>query len=367
MRRRQTWIAVGALCALSLPGPAKEPRKGREKKAPAAPIDLVWPGPPEQPRIRFVAAITSADDVRGPVKLSLAERLAGRPPARNQFSLGRPYGVAVDRSGNIYVADAAQRSVLVYNREARTVARWGGNAQFPLFAPAGVAIEAGGRLFVSDSLAGQIVVFNATGKPVAGFGKGLLKRPAGLAVDSSRGRLYVADVVQNQVFFFHLQTLKLEKTIGGSSTPETPEPGLLSGPSNLAVNSRGRLYVTDTWNRRVQAFAPDGRFVLAFGTPGIRPGDFARPKGIAIDSEDHVYVADAEFNNFQVFSPEGRPLLFVGSAGDAPGQFVLPAGIAIDRNDRIFVIEQRLGGGRLQVFQYLPEQPPAASTAKVNP
>ena len=64
-------------------------------------------------------------------------------------------------------------------------------------------------------------------------------------------------------------------------------------------------------------------------------------------------MVDAAFNNFQIFSPEGQVLMFVGTAGEDPGQFLLPAGIFIDHEDRIYVTEQRLGGGRLQIFQYL--------------
>ena len=177
-----------------------------------------------------------------------------------------------------------------------------------------------------------------------------------MAVDARRGRLYVADVQLNQVLVFDTRSFQMQKTIGKAGNAATGEPGSFSGPTNLALDSKGRLYVTDTWNCRVQVFDPDGKFVLTFGAQGTQPGKFARPKGIAIDREDHVYVADAEFNNFQVFTSEGKPLLFVGSIGLEPGQFLLPAGMAIDRENRIYVTEQRMSGGRLQIFQYLPER-----------
>ena len=151
--------------------------------------------------------------------------------------------------------------------------------------------------------------------------------PGGLAVDHTRRRLYVADAKLNKVLFYDLHSLQLVKAIGGSSASGEPEAAKFSAPTNLALDSRGRIYVTDTWNCRIQVFDPEGNFVLAFGTQGVQPGRFVRPKGIAIDSEDHVYVVDSEFNNFQIFTPEGKPLLFVGSAGTGPGEFTLPTGM----------------------------------------
>ena len=99
----------------------------------------------------------------------------------------------------------------------------------------------------------------------------------------------------------------------------------------------------------------DGDFLHTFGSEGTQPGDFIRPKGIATDRHGHVYVIDAEFNNFQILDEMGRALLFVGSFGPDPGQFILPTGITVDEHDRIYVTEHGLDGGRLQIFQYLPE------------
>lgn len=366
MKRRSVAVLLGMLCASSLLPAAPGSGKRKEKPKSEAPVALVWPGPPAQPRIRFVEAITAAEDVTGRVKRSFVERLAGNSPQREEVRLSKPYGVAVDAAGRIYVADPAQRSILIFNREAHTFARWKGNGQFPLLLPMGLAFDGEGRLFVSDSFGAQVVVFDSTGKPVAGFGKDTFKRPGGLAIDVRRGRLYVADAKLNRIFFFDLRTFRLLKAIGGQSTSGNPEPGRFSAPTNLALDSGGRLYVTDTFNCRIQVFDPEGKFVRAIGTQGAQPGNFVRPKGIAIDSEDHLYVVDAGFSNFQILTPEGKPLLFVGAMGDRPGEFLLPAGMAIDRNDRIYVTEQRLNGGRLQVFQYLSEKAVPSGDGKVN-
>lgn len=355
---RQIIVAVGIIVAGIL-GPALF---GKDKeKDKGAPVDLVWPGPPEKPRIRYLGAIQTVEDVAGRTKQSVVERMSGKPPQRKLLRLEKPYGVAVDGGGRIYIADPQHRGVLVFDREAKTAALRKGNGQFPLFVPIGVAVNGRGRMYVSDSFTGQIVVFDAS-KPVAAFGKGTLQRPGGMAYLPARNQLYVADVKRNEILAFDADSYKLIRTIGGSSKHQEYEAGTFSGPTNLAFDGQGRLHVTDTWNCRIQIFTPDGVFLHMFGAQGVRPGFFTRPKGLGVDSEGHIYVVDAGFSNFQIFTSQGKPLLFVGSPGDEAGQFMLPAGLAVDEANRIYITEQRPGGGRLQIFQYLTDaKPPQAS------
>jgi DNA-binding beta-propeller fold protein YncE len=347
--------AVLLLGIRTAPAAAQSQKKTQQQTV--DPSSLVWPGPPEQPRIKFVAAIGGAEDVKGKTKLSFVERLAGRSPARDQTRLKRPYGVAVDNTGRIFVADAVQRAVLVFSRENKQASQWRGSGQFPLSQPVGVAFDDQARLFVSDSYQGLVVVFSPQGTPVAAFGKGVLARPGGMAVDITRHRIYVTDAKLNRVFVFDTSSFAQVRTIGAETAGTGKEfpGGVFSGVSNVAVDAEGRVYVTDTFNCRIQVFDADGAFLRSLGSQGTRPGSFIRPKGIAIDREGHLYVADAAFNNFQVLNPDGKPLMFVGAAGEQPGQFVLPTGMAIDSQDRIYVTEQGLDGGRLQIFQYLAQ------------
>ena len=103
-------------------------------------------------------------------------------------------------------------------------------------------------------------------------------------------------------------------------------------------------------NYRVQVLDPQLRFVRAFGSLGIKPGQFRRPKGIAVDADNVVYVVDADFNNVQMFTADGQPLMWVGEFGDAarPDD---PAGRHRGRSParRIYVSEQV--NRRVQVFE----------------
>ena len=100
---------------------------------------------------------------------------------------------------------------------------------------------------------------------------------------------------------------KFLRTIGKrSGKHDLTTPGDFSHPTNVAVDGDGNLYVSDTFNNRVEIFDADGKFIRAFGKAGDGPGYFARPKGIAIDSDGHVWVADAVQDRVQVFTPEGQ-------------------------------------------------------------
>jgi DNA-binding beta-propeller fold protein YncE len=337
--------------------------KGREKEAQdPKPADLVWPAPPDQPRVRFVSAILEEDDFKGKKKNSFLERLMGEKNIEEKVVMRQPYGVAVDNDGRIYVADTVRREILIFDRGNNSINTWTGNRNITLTMPIALALDRDSRLFVSDSKGAQVVMFSPEGKPLASL-KGVLKRPVGLAVDNRLGRLYVGDLELYAILVYDLETLKLIKQIGGKKD----DSGLLvSAPTNMAVGSDGNLYVSDTRLCRVTILNPEGQFIRSFGTLGDSPGSFARPKGIALDSEGHVYVVDAAFGNIQIFTPEGQLLLAVGRGGDRLGEMLLPAGIAIDKDDRIYVTEQWPGRGRLQIFQYLGDNDPTAVAGGVQ-
>jgi sugar lactone lactonase YvrE len=203
-------------------------------------------------------------------------------------------------------------------------------------------------VFVADATLKRVFGYASDGRFSIAIGHdGELASPSGLAVDRANKRLYVADAARHRILSY--------STVDGSPGPTIgkrgSEPGEFNYPTNLAVDARGRLYVTDTLNFRIQIFDAQGRFVSTFGTLGDTPGCLNRPKGIGVDSEGHIYVIDASFNNFQIFDERGQLLLFVGAGGNSPGEFFLPAGLFIDERDRIYVADQ--GNSRVQVFQYV--------------
>jgi DNA-binding beta-propeller fold protein YncE len=182
-----------------------------------------------------------------------------------------------------------------------------------------------------------------------------MKTPAGLAVDNENRFLYVADSELDQVLVYDADPpYKLQRTIGkASGKHDLTSPGDFARPTNVAVDKDGNVYVTDTFNDRVEIFDADGNFIRTFGKAGDGPGYFARPKGIAIDADGHIWVADAVQDRVQVFTPEGELLIYMGGHGLLPGQFSTLAGLTIDKNNRVLTSEQY--PGRVQIFRYFTD------------
>jgi DNA-binding beta-propeller fold protein YncE len=260
-----------------------------------------------------------------------------------------PYAICDDGRGRLLVTDTNAGVVHAMDVDRGSSRRWrpeGGLSQ-----PVGIAADDEGRVYVSDSAAGTIVVLDANGNEVGRLGEGHLIRPCGLAFDATTRELYVADAGWHKLIVLDLAGQVL-RSVGGRGT----EPGQFNYPTNVAIDSTGRVYVSDTLNFRVQVLSPELAPVGVIGSKGDLPGYFSQPKGIALDSEDHLYVVDSHFESVQIFGADGRLLLTFGREGREPGEFWLPSGIYIDDDDRIYIADTY--NQRVQVFEYRPEVSP---------
>jgi DNA-binding beta-propeller fold protein YncE len=307
---------------------------------------LIWPLPPEQPRVKYIRAFRDEKDVEAEAKASIADILLGEEPEPPK-KLQKPYGVHADKDGRIFVTDTGLGRLVVFDPANKAFSIWGEQGQGQLQKPIGVTSDSLGRVFVTDMMQKRVVVYDRDGNFLSAMGgKARLEGPAGIVVNEALGRVYVVDTKKSHIAVFDMNG-KFVFEIGKAGT----EPGNFFYPTNLALDREGLLYVMDTMNSRVQVLDAEGQIVKIFGELGDSPGQFARPKGIAVDSEGNIYVVDAAFNNFQIFNDDGQLLLFVGSLGPDPGQFWLPAGAYIDAQDRIYVVDQY--NSRVQVFQFL--------------
>lgn len=306
---------------------------------PPEPTDLIWPLPPEQPRIRYVQSIYTEDDIGK--EYTFLERLFGK---QYDDSISRPYGIFA-RGNTLFVTDLIKRNVLIFDFAAKRMSSLRDDAN--LQAPAAVAMDADGNIYVADAGRDRIVVYDRDGNYHTAF-RIEDSKPVALAINVRMGRLYVVDRKRHRVVALSLKGEELF-SFGGQGRGN----GKFNIPLGIALDGKDRVYVLDSGNFRVQQLDENGNFLSEFGGVGDRHGLFSNPKGIAVDTDGHIYVTDAAFNNFQIFSPKGEILLSVGRMGSAPGQLYLPGGIYIDENDRIYVADQF--NARVQVFQYLKQ------------
>jgi tripartite motif-containing protein 71 len=108
---------------------------------------------------------------------------------------------------------------------------------------------------------------------------------------------------------------------------------------------RGKLYITDVGNNRLQVFDTNGHFLQVIGAEGPENGSFQRPRSVAVDSDDNIYVVD-DLNRVQKFDAEGRFIRSWGRYGGMPGELAEPTDLSVVR-DRVYVadtVNHRLQG-----------------------
>jgi DNA-binding beta-propeller fold protein YncE len=381
--RKIAGISLAAAVALSLCGVPQAFGKDKKdsKNAPAKTeektpdqlrrealekIDLskiVWPNPPAITRIRYLNQFTGEKFVekkQEKKKSTWMERVAGvatgeTPDFKPRFQLLVPAGVTVDSKGRAYVADSKVRAIFIVDTETGKfdMIKNGTDARFQWVT--GMCTDDADRLFVGDSGLKHILVFNKDHKVEGSIAQGMVD-PGGCAVDNENRLLYVADAEQDLVLVYDADTpYRLIRKIGKEGTKHTSTvPGEFAKPTNVALDQDGNLYVSDTWNDRVEVFDAEGNFIRTFGKAGDGPGYFARPKGIAIDGDGHVWVADTLQDRVQVYTPEGKLLIYMGSHGMLPGMYQGLTNLAIDSNNRVFTTEQF--PGRMQWFRYINDK-----------
>ncbi len=346
--------------------PASEPPTSEEKFAKffqnLDKSKIVWPSPPAIARIKYLDYWSGEKYVaraNSKKKSSWMERVAGvatgdTPSSHPRWQLVIPNGVAVDSKGIVYIADSKVRAIFMINAETGgyQMIKNGSDARFQWLT--GLAIDDADRLFAADSGMRRVLIFDPNHKMEGAISEGLVD-PGGIAIDNENRFLYIADAEQDQVLVYDADPpYKLLRRIGTPGKSHTlTTPGDFSKPTYLAVDADGNLFVSDTWNNRIEVFDADGKFVRTFGRAGDGPGYFARPKGIAVDCDGHVWVADAVQDRLQVFTPDGHLLAYLGGHGLLPGQFESLINVTIDKNNRVITTEQL--APRAQLFRYVTE------------
>jgi len=243
--------------------------------------------------------------------------------------LSNPNGIALDGSGNVYVADSFNGRVQVFSSSGEFLTKWGslgsgdGQSRWLFDIAVDRAIDGGGNVYVVDSFNDRVQVFSSKGDFLRkwgspGSGDRQFNEPHGIAVDSA-GHVYVADHFNDRVQKFG------------------PNGNLLAtwgsvAPVGIAVDGAGNVYVTDFSNSRVQVFSPSGQLLRQWGSPGTGDGQLNNPAAIAVDGAGNVYVTDWGNNRVQVFSADGGFLTKWGSAVERASS-ADPAGSRLIRQD----------------------------------
>ncbi|GAB4486142.1 MAG: hypothetical protein Fur0016_05950 [Anaerolineales bacterium] len=188
-----------------------------------------------------------------------------------------------------------------------------------------------------------------------GIEPGQFNAPRGLAF-APDGTLYVADSRNHRIQHFSPdgQLLNTFGTFGDLNSGEAPL-GTFNEPWGVAVGPDGSVYVTDTWNHRVQKFTKDGQPLTAWGVLGLTdtPGALYGPRGITVDAKGRVFVADTGNKRIVIYDSNGNILGAFGDTGLQPGQFNEPVDVKLDAKGNVYVTDT--WNQRVQVFSPLED------------
>jgi sugar lactone lactonase YvrE len=245
---------------------------------------------------------------------------------------GNPVGVAVDSSGNLFVADEGTAKVYELLAAGGYTTLITLSTQFTI--PTGIAVDGNENVFVTDQGTGRVYEMLAAGGYTTAnqLGSGF-SNPNGVAVDAS-GNVFVADTLNNLV----KEILAVNGSIP-SSNPTINTLGQANGnfnhPTSVAVDASGNVFVADSQNSLVKEIAAAGGYI----TVNILGTNFSYDNGVALDGSGNLYVVDSGHHVI-------KELLAVGgytTENTLDGVFNYPANAAVDGSGNVYVADYSAG------------------------
>ena len=261
-----------------------------------------------------------------------------------------PWGVAVNKKGEILVAETDGHCITIFSPTGEKLGSFGSEGSGPgqFNEPYGVAVDDDGNILVADVVNHRIQKFTSDNKyitSVGSWGNNPLQfnLPASVTISPITKKIAISEWEN-----YRVQILNPDLTFHSSIGSKGSGNGQFDQPYDAAFDSAGNMYVTDASNNCIQVFNSEGQFLRQFGNKGKGDGELDYPTGISIDSDDTVYVIENDNHRVSVFTHEGKFLTSFGSEGDGPEQFNFPYGITVDKQGTIYVTD--FSNNRIQIF-----------------
>lgn len=215
-----------------------------------------------------------------------------------------------------------------------------------------VAERCGANLCVGSDV-DPVLLFDLEGNLVRSFGAGLIAWPHGIFVDAD-DNVWIADAVGyapvpegwGHVVYKFSPEGELLMTLGRKGVAGAGKDTFRK-PNDVVVAPDGTIFVADGHgsgpdapaNNRIVKFAPDGTYLMEFGMPGGDDGELDEPHAIAMDSKGRLFVGDRANSRVQIFDQDGNHL-------DTWTQFGRPSGLYIDADDILYVADSESNARR---------------------
>ncbi len=256
--------------------------------------------------------------------------LGGPGPVTTLVSSGlnAPYGVAVDGSGNVYFADAANNAIYEWSAATQQVTTLVSSG---LNAPYGVAVDGAGNVYIADSGNLAIKEWSASTQQVTTLVSAGLSNPVGVAVDGS-GNVYIADT-NNQV---------IEEWSAATQQVTTLVSSGLNHPYGVAVDVAGNVYIADNGNNTLKEWNASTQQVTTLASPSSLNGYLG---GLAVDGSGNVYIADFGRTAIEEWS---------ASTGQVSASAVVPSSdngssaVTVDGSGNVYIVDS--GNSTIEEF-----------------
>ena len=320
---------------------------------------------------------------------------SGDGAAATAAQLNWPTGVAVDGSGNLYIASRNNRRIRKVDASSGNISTVAGNgtwghsgdgaaATAAQLVPAEVAVDGSGNLYIADADNHRIRKVDSSGNisTVAGGGTDVkaiaaqLNWPTGVAVDGS-GNLYIADQWNHRIRKVdssgNISTVAGNGTGGFSGDGAAATAAQLAFPTDVEVDGSGNLYIADSQNHRIRKVDTAGVITTVAGsgtavytTGSLRGGysgdgaaataaQLTAPSGVAVDGAGNLYIADSGNGRIRKVDSAGVITTVAGNgthgfSGDGgaaiAAQLFLPIRVAVDGAGNLYIADS--GNGRIR-------------------
>lgn len=308
---------------------------------------MVFPPPPDEARIQYLWSYGSETELGG--RGAFSDFVVGSEKIYRPII--KPYGVAV-KNGRIYVCDTQAGNISIADLKTRRMRYVKPVGQAAMKVPVNVAVDSKGAVYVTDTGREQLLIYDQKGNLLHALGQKDEMKPCGLAL--TEDRIFLTDLKNSCVRVYNKETRELIRTFPPKTEPENVR---LFQPTNLAVDSSGRVCVSDSGGFAIKIFDQEGKHLQTVGELGVSPGRFALPKGIGADRDGRFYVIDAAAPVVQAFDKEGKLLMFFGHPDSSgPAGLYLPAALQVDYDNVDFFQKYVAPGYRLEYLILLTNQ-----------
>ena len=299
-----------------------------------------------------------------------------------------PFKISVDRELNIYASDKKGKIIIKYDAFGKVLKEFA-------FNNSGIAVDDYGFIYIVDSKKGKIKEISPAGEVLGTFGirgKGKSEFLDLSDIEANgRGNIYLSDAGNKKIVTIALENkLKKKKLNPGALSamfnlkgpsekfihktnaffvldngsiiaafPETKEVALIgkkgkktfsrygkeqgqtNKPLGFSTDKKGRIFIADTGNNRIQIFSSDGGFLNMFGEKGRKEGKFSAPQNLTLNKEDRVYIADTKNKRLQAFNSDG---FFLFTIGPEIGNVNLrkPIDVKCDEKGNVYILDADL-------------------------